>query len=126
MNEKMEASLGQTDAVRGGLAVADDEWLDGYEPAPFIYPLEKPEWWVYVIGADRNNPDEARAHVYTGPAYHDLVGPLCVYGWNRSNGESFSILRGNGSGRGLCETCRKRRAANAGPVPPTEHKTRWL
>jgi len=90
------------------------------------YPKENPEGWVYVVGADRNNPHECKAHVYAGPSYGDLRGPLCGYGWNRSDGGAFSILRNNGSSRGVCETCRKREKAGAGPVPPWPHKTRWL
>lgn len=94
--------------------------------APGEFPTMKPEGWVYVDGADRNNPDAARSHTYTGPSYHELVGPLCIYGWNRSNGESLSILRGNGSGRGHCATCKKREAEGRGPVAPSRHKTKWL
>ena len=84
------------------------------------------EGWVYVVGADRNNPHECKSHIYTGPSHSDLRGPLCGYGWNRSDGEAFSILRNNSSSRGTCATCAKREKEGAGPVPPWPHKTRWI
>jgi hypothetical protein len=80
----------------------------------------------YVIAADRNNPDEARAHWYVYDESGDLW-PMCDYGWNRSNGDRFSILRGHGSSRGVCQICEKRKAANLPPVKEARpHKTRWL
>uniref|UniRef100_A0A6H2A2X7 Uncharacterized protein n=1 Tax=viral metagenome TaxID=1070528 RepID=A0A6H2A2X7_9ZZZZ len=90
------------------------------------YPRMKPGGWVYVIGACRNSPDATKTHIYTGPAFNHLVGPLCGYGWNRSDGYSFSILRNNVGGRGTCQTCENRVGAGRGPVPPWPHKTRWL
>lgn len=90
------------------------------------YPVKNPPTWVYVEGADRNNPDAVRSHVYTGPGFRDLRGPLCRYGWNRSDGQSFSILRGYVSSRGTCKSCERRMAAGRGPVPPTAHPTKWL
>lgn len=54
--------------------------------------------------------------------------PMCRYGWNRSDGESFSILRGWRGGRGLCKTCEKRANAGAPGIEsrPGSHKTKWI
>lgn len=90
------------------------------------YPAKKPRGWVYVSGTDRNEPNGRKSHVYTGPSYSDLRGPLCMYGWNRSDGAAFSILRNNGSARGPCSICEKRQAEGRGPVPPTPHPTKWI
>jgi hypothetical protein len=80
----------------------------------------------YVIGADRNNPDEARAHYYAYTAAGNLW-PMCDFGWNRSGGNRFSIFRGHGSVRGTCRICERRMAAGLRPViKPRPHKTKWL
>ena len=80
----------------------------------------------YIEGADRNNPDEARSHLYAITAAGNYW-PMCDYGWNRSNGNRMSILRGVGSARGLCAICQRRRDAGLRPViKPRPHKTRWL
>ena len=54
--------------------------------------------------------------------------PMCRYGWNRSDGESFSIFRGHRGSRGLCKICERRRAQNLPGVEskPGSHKTKWL
>ncbi len=76
--------------------------------------------------ADRNNPDEARVHAYVEVSGRGLL-PMCGYGWNRSNGHRFSILRGYGSRRGRCKLCEKNVAQKKEPVVDGfEHKTRWL
>lgn len=90
--------------------------------------VEKPPLKVidYIIAADRNNPDEARAHWYAITEDHDYW-PMCIYGWNRSDGDSFSILRGNGSARGVCKVCQIRKEKKLEPIfYPTRHKTKWL
>jgi hypothetical protein len=53
--------------------------------------------------------------------------PMCGYGWNRSNGERFSIFRGSPGTEGDCKFCRKNVAAGRPPVfDGFPHKTRWL
>ena len=80
----------------------------------------------YITGVDRNNPDEARAHLYAETADGHLW-PMCDYGWNRSGGDRFSILRGWTSARGLCRICQRRAAAGLAPVlQGRPHRTRWL
>jgi hypothetical protein len=80
----------------------------------------------FVTAADRNNPDEARAHLYARTAAGNYW-PMCDYGWNRSDGARFSILRGHGSARGDCKICERRRAAGLRPVIKSRpHRTKWM
>lgn len=75
-------------------------------------------------GQDRNN-EHALSHTYAETA--DGLFPLCGYGWNRSGGYSFSILRGTPGTEGDCKLCRKRLLAGEPPVIEAfPHKTRWL
>ena len=90
------------------------------------YPEKLPKSWIYVGGTCRNEPNNQKSHIYAGPSYDDLRGPLCTYGWNRIDGYGFSILRNNGSGRGECATCSKRAELGLGPVAPKSRKTKWI
>jgi len=81
--------------------------------------------YVEAIG---RNPGEERqhSHLYAVDENGDYW-PMCKYGWNRSDGEAFSIFRGHRGERGLCKTCEKRAEANLPPVTEnTYHKTKWL
>jgi hypothetical protein len=79
----------------------------------------------YLAGSCRND-DEALSHTYA----HTVAGnywPMCEYGWNRSDGHRFSILRGPPGTEGNCKLCRKAVEAGKRPVHrPRGHKTRWL
>lgn len=78
----------------------------------------------YRSGQDRNDPN-ARSHTYVETT--DGLLPMCSYGWNRSDGEAFSIFRSSYGTEGKCKICRKRLAAGLGPVEKAfPHKTRWL
>ena len=80
----------------------------------------------YVEGTDRNTPNDSRSHLYARNELGDLT-PMCDYGWNRSGGDSFSILRGHSSARGTCRTCRSRVTRGLPPVYVSRpHHTRWL
>ena len=80
----------------------------------------------YICGADRNNPDTVRSHSYARDAAGDCW-PMCGYGWNRSDGERLSILRGVSSARGHCKICLKREMASLPPIRDGwPHKTKWL
>lgn len=82
---------------------------------------------VIVWGADRNEPDGCKEHAYSGENYNELDAPMCGYGWNRSNGHRFSILRNYGSVRGRCAICRRRIEAGLQPiVDGWTHPTKWL
>ena len=79
----------------------------------------------YVIGADRNNPDDVRSHLYANTPAGLL--PMCGYGWNRSDGEALSILRGYRSARGICLLCQRNIDEGREPVKAGfRHKTKWL
>jgi len=54
--------------------------------------------------------------------------PMCLYGWNRSNGEAFSIFRGHSGTKGLCKICKKRAEQDLPGIEArsNSHKTKWL
>jgi hypothetical protein len=93
---------------------------------------------VYVEAIGRNPGEERQhSHLYVVDERPDpkdsrlvVTGylPMCRKGWNRSDGESFSILRGHRGKRGLCKVCAKRRDAGLPGVEskPGSHKTKWL
>lgn len=88
---------------------------------------------AYRWGQDRNEPDRARQHLYAETKAGNLW-PMCEYGWNRSGGHRFSILRGPYETPGMlwppahhCRLCMKAYRADARPVHrPKGHKTKWL
>ena len=48
----------------------------------------------YIVGLGRNPGEEDQvAHLYKGD-YNGPMTPMCVRGWNRSDGARFSIYRG--------------------------------
>lgn len=72
----------------------------------------------YVEGMDRNEQDKVVSHIYAGKVKGDPEGPLCVRGWNRSDGMGFSIFRGNQSAIGTRTVCRRRQAGGSGRCRP--------
>lgn len=79
----------------------------------------------YRSGSCRND-ERALSHTYAMMEDGELW-PMCGYGWNRSNGHRFSILRGAPGTQGDCKVCRRNVAAGKPPVlNGFEHKTRWL
>lgn len=96
----------------------------------------------FIEAMCRNDQHKVRSHLYEvfhrepemtddgaiiaescGPDY----APMCGYGWNRSDGESFSILRGHRSARGTCQLCKANVEANKPAVTDGwAHKTKWL
>lgn len=81
----------------------------------------------YRAGLDRNEPEGSRAsHTYAMTADGELY-PMCPYGWNRSDGASFSILRQPPGTEGNCKSCRKNIEAKRLPLfDGAPHKTKWL
>ena len=55
------------------------------------------------------------SHLYKGdfsnPGY-----PMCKNGWNRDNGESYSIFRNNISKKGVCKVCLRRAKLNLNSI----------
>lgn len=79
----------------------------------------------YIEGMCRNDQDKVRSHMYA--VIDGKYFPMCGYGWNRSDGEAFSIFRGHHSARGTCQLCLNNIAANKPPVRNGwPHKTKWL
>lgn len=80
----------------------------------------------YIPGLCRNEQHKVRSHTYALTAAGNYW-PMCDYGWNRSDGERFSIFRGHVSTRGHCKICEQREAAGLRPIfRPRPHKTKWL
>ena len=78
----------------------------------------------YRSGSCRND-DRARSHTYAET--DEGLFPMCGYGWNRSDGERFSIFRGSPGTEGDCKLCARNVAA--GRMPYTggfPHPTRWI
>lgn len=64
----------------------------------------------YIAGADRARPSRRVSHLYKGD-FGNVGAPMCPNGWNRDDGESFSIWRNNVI-NGVCLNCLRR--ANKG------------
>lgn len=79
----------------------------------------------YRAGSDRNEKG-ALTHTYADLADGSLL-PMCGYGWNRSNGDGFSIFRDAPGTEGDCKICQRNVAARRSPVVDGfTHKTKWL
>ena len=79
----------------------------------------------YRSGTDRNDP-YALTHTYAEDCEGNLA-PMCGYGWNRSDGNSFSIFRSEYGTEGKCKLCRKNlRQGKKALTNPFPHKTKWL
>ncbi len=90
----------------------------------------------YVEAIGRNPGEENQhSHLYEitirigddGKEYDHYL-PMCRKGWNRSDGEAFSIFRGHSGKRGTCAVCQKRKDHGLPGVEavPGSHKTKWL
>lgn len=77
----------------------------------------------YITGLDRND-QHLVSHLYYGK-FSDPGDPMCVRGWNRCDGQDYSIFRNCGQDR-ICKVCLRRAAQKRDPVPSRERKTRWL
>lgn len=76
----------------------------------------------YVSGLDRND-QHLIAHLYLGD-FSDPGEPMCARGWNRSDGEAYSIFRNCGDE--ICKICLRRAEKGLLPVKSRHRKTRWL
>lgn len=72
----------------------------------------------YIAGQSRDHDDDHKVtHLYKGD-FTDPGFPMCVRGWNRDNGRSYSIWRGNVSNGGVCAICFRRAIAGKEPAQP--------
>lgn len=78
----------------------------------------------YITGLDRNE-DYAVAHLYKGD-FADPGLPMCIRGWNRSDGDSYSIFRSVVGPRGICKVCLRRAREGKPPVESRHRKTKWI
>lgn len=70
----------------------------------------------YILGLGRDYPHPKLAHLYKGD-FSDPGLPMCRRGWNRDDGESYSIWRGNMGKNGICKVCLRRARAGLQGVP---------
>ena len=60
----------------------------------------------FITAVDRLKADKAVvSHLYD---QNNEMIPLCRYGWNRDDGEGYSILRGWKGKKGICKLCMKK------------------
>lgn len=78
----------------------------------------------YVTGLDRND-QHLVTHLYTG-TYANTGNPMCARGWNRCDGEGYSIFRNNVGRAGICKICMRRAKDKRDPVKSATRKTRWI
>ena len=77
----------------------------------------------YICGQDRNDASVV-AHLYEG-TFSDPGLPMCVRGWNRSDGGRYSILRNIATGS-VCKVCMRRSTEGKAGVPSKKRKTKWI
>jgi hypothetical protein len=70
----------------------------------------------YILGLSREYPDARIAHLYKG-TFEDPGLPMCARGWNRDDGQSYSIWRGHEGTQGVCRICWRRAKALKEGVP---------
>lgn len=76
-------------------------------------------------GTCRNEGDKVKSHTYVETG--DGLRPMCGYGWNRSDGDAFSIWRDRYGTEGNCKLCQANLAAGKEPIRDGwPHKTKWL
>ena len=78
----------------------------------------------YMPGLDRND-QHLVAHLYS-VTFGNFGDPMCVRGWNRSDGTAYSIFRNVVGDAGVCRVCQRRAAEGKPPIPSRNRKTRWL
>ena len=61
----------------------------------------------YILGLGRDNPHPKLAHLYEGDFGYPM-NPMCRFGWNRDDGEAYSIWRDNLGENGVCAVCLRR------------------
>lgn len=71
----------------------------------------------YILGLGRDVPHPPLAHLYKG-TFAEPGLPMCPHGWNRDNGQSYSIWRGNVGTKGICKTCLRRAREGRDGIQP--------
>jgi hypothetical protein len=76
----------------------------------------------YITGLGRDYPHPKLAHLYEG-TFNEPGNPMCRRGWNRDNGQAYSIWRNNIGERGICLICLRRAQKGLKGVLPKAHLT---
>jgi hypothetical protein len=76
----------------------------------------------YIAGLGRDVPHPRIAHLYQG-TFADPGNPMCARGWNRDEGTSYSIWRGNIGDGGICKICMRRAQKGLDGVEARENET---
>lgn len=71
----------------------------------------------YIAGLGRDYPHPKIAHLYEG-TFENPGDPMCARGWNRDEGQSYSIWRNNIGERGVCQVCLRRAQKGLKGVQP--------
>lgn len=80
----------------------------------------------YIVGMGRNPGEEKLvSHLYKGNYWNPGL-PMCLRGWNRSDGYRYSIFRGNVSDAGICKVCLRRAHKGLDGVESRQRKTKWV
>jgi hypothetical protein len=73
----------------------------------------------YILGLGRDYPHPPISHLYEG-TFSEPGYPMCRHGWNRDNGQTASIWRGNMGKYGVCEICLRRARKGLKGVEPRQ------
>jgi len=76
----------------------------------------------YITGLGRDYPHPKIAHLYEGPI-ENPGNPMCRRGWNRDEGQSYSIWRNNIGSHGVCQVCVRRAQKGLKGVLPKAYLT---
>lgn len=67
----------------------------------------------------QTDTEEKVTHLWElGQNFMDYKFPMCRRGYNRENGQAYSIFRGHVSTKGICKICLTRASKNLSGVPP--------
>jgi hypothetical protein len=108
------AFQGHTRVSRSAILRSEAENIPQIDARPFETALAIPRG--YILGLGRDVPHPRIAHLYKG-TFNDPGLPMCARGWNRDNGQAYSIWRGNEGRGGVCKICWRRAKAGKDGVP---------
>lgn len=86
-----------------------------------------PRWHssIKYVRAGLSRDEYRREHTYAET--EDGLFPMCGYGWNRSDGDAYSIFRSAPGTESGCKLCRKNLYSGKPPVADGwPHKTKYI
>lgn len=78
-----------------------------------------PDGYIPGLPRDAYAYEEKVAHLYKGD-FVDPGLPMCRRGWNRDDGQSYSIWRNQVGYKGICKVCMRRAKKGLEGVQPKE------